>query len=169
MVVFSFAIYTKEKIIKPFPFSIVVKIPKVFFLFALFLLLLSGRVFAGTQKASGIGATEELARKDAMTNLASQLKSRIHTSQRLYTKSISGEASSIHDEIFITDSSISTSVNLFGVKFEEPKMIGENISVIAFIDEEALPQYIEELVEIKRNIELLEQQAARINRDFGSA
>lgn len=100
--------------------------------------------------------TEEIARNEAISNLAAQFQSRVRSTQLLHVRAISEGSSIKSDEIFVADSSVSVSLDLFGVQFEDPVRTGDRISVTAFLDESTVPLYLSRLQSIKQQIDELD-------------
>lgn len=123
----------------------------------LFLIMLVFTTFVlvgKSQHAEGTGKTIEEAKRNAQLNLASQFQSRVTSTSIL---SIS-EQNSKKEESFSEDTTITADSVLLGVKFKQDILQKDPFSVIAYIDESSLPQYLQKLDFIKQKIEEIENR-----------
>ncbi len=118
-----------------------------------------GILHGASYSAIGYGPTLGEAKNEALVALASQLSSRVRSTQRIVIKEATTGKRSEETQLFLHDARVDTSLELLGVRLGEGTCgVDGRYQINAFLDEQALPLYLGALGEVKRYIDDIERR-----------
>jgi hypothetical protein len=118
-----------------------------------------GLLHGASYTAIGYGNTIDEAKNEALVTLASQLSSRVRSTQRVVIKETTAGKRSEESQLFVHDAQVDTSLELLGVRLDAGRLGGDGrYQINAFLDEQALPLYLGALGEVKRYIDDIERR-----------
>jgi len=118
-----------------------------------------GLLYGASYTAIGYGNTIDEAKNEALVTLASQLSSRVRSTQRVVIKEATAGARSEESQLFVHDAQVDTSLELLGVRLDAGRLGDDGrYQINAFLDEQALPLYLGALGEVKRYIDDIERR-----------
>jgi len=123
------------------------------------LLLTIGLLYGASYSAIGYGHTLDEAKNEALVALASQLSSRVRSTQRVVIKEGKTGNRSEESHLFLHDAQVDTSLALLGVRLSESSRAVDGMyQITASLDEQAVPLYLGALDEVKRYIDEIEKR-----------